>query len=198
MSKLKYLAKILGLVGLVAGLLLFLTGCFDLDQEIWVTEDPENSYSRATITTDSEEIYELMQGSMTEDYEDEELEFRVIEPEDPDGDRKFEIIVESKLEEGTLEVFPGNGTVVYEVTLLGDEEESEDDEMIRALFEDHTFKFVINLPKPIREAWWGRYDTEDRELVGPEYVDGNTFSIVLELEQAMLPEYSHLTLVTNR
>ena len=69
----KYYGRIIGLIVLLAGLSIFLTGCFDLDQEVWITADPENSYMRATITTTSEEIYNLLKESMSEEYREPKI-----------------------------------------------------------------------------------------------------------------------------
>jgi hypothetical protein len=192
----RYYVRAPGLVLLLAGLTIFLTGCFDLDQEVWITTDPENSYMRATITTTSEEIYNLLKESMSEEYEDGEVDFRVNESEDPEGETKFEIWVETELEEDTLEVLPQNGTVAYELKLLGEEEETE--EMSEALFEEHYFKFALYTPKPIKNSWWGKYDAEERTPVDPEFVEGNKFSLELELQEAMSPDYAYVTVVTER
>jgi len=191
-----YYLRALGLVLLLTGLTIFLTGCFDLDQEVWITANPENSYMRATITTTSEEIYNLLKDSMSKDYEENEVDFRVIEYEDSEGETKFEIWVESELEEDTLEVFPQNGTLAYEVKLLGEEEETE--EMSETLFEEHYFKFALYTPKPIKNSWWGKYDAEEKTPVNPEFVEENKFSLELELQEAMSPDYAYVTVVTER
>ena len=188
-----YSLRALGLVLLLTGLTIFLSGCFDLDQEVWITADPENSYSRATITTHSEELYSFLKDSMSEQYEEDEVDFRVIESEDPEGETRFEIWIEKELEEDSIGVFAQNGTVAYELKLLGEEEEM--DEMSETLFEGHYFKFALYTPKPIRNSWWGKYDVEEKMPVNPEFVEGNKFSIELELQEAMSPDYAYVTVV---
>jgi len=191
-----YYLRALGSVLLLTGLTIFLTGCFDLDQEVWITADPENSYSRATITTHSEELYSFLKDSMSEQYEEDEVDFRVIESEDPEGETRFEIWIEKELEEDSIGVFAQNGTVAYELKLLGEEEEM--DEMSETLFEGHYFKFALYTPKPIRNSWWGKYDAEEKTPVNPEFVEGNKFSLELELQEAMSPYYAYVTVVTER
>ena len=191
-----YSLRALGLVLLLTGLTIFLSGCFDLDQEVWITADPENSYSRATITTHSEELYSFLKDSMSEQYEEDEVDFRVIESEDPEGETRFEIWIEKELEEDSIGVFAQNGTVAYELKLLGEEEEM--DEMSETLFEGHYFKFALYTPKPIRNSWWGKYDAEEKTPVNPEFVEGNKFSLELELQEAMSPYYAYVTVVTER
>jgi hypothetical protein len=192
----RYYVRAPGLVLLLAGLTIFLTGCFDLDQEVWITADPENSYSRATITTTSEELYEFLKDSMSEEYEEDEVEFRVIESKDPEGEVEFEIWIETELEEDSVGVFAQNGTVAYELKLLGEEEEM--DEMSETLFEGHYFKFTLYTPKPIKNSWWGKYYAEERTPVDPELVEGNKLSLELELQEAMSPDYAYVTVVTER
>jgi len=201
MTRLNNYLRIIGLIGLLLGLTLFLSGCFDLYQEVWIASDPEESRMKGTITTTSEEIYDLLKDMTSSEYEEDELEFRIVEPDSPEGEKKFEIIVESQLEEGMLEVFPQTGSfVAYQVELLGEEDEDGDemDEIARSLFEEHSFEFFLSTPKPIIDAWWGRYDVEERRRVDSGLIQGTTFSVELALEEAMTPDYGYVTVVTER
>ena len=198
MSKLNKPLRLIVLASLVVGLTLFLTGCFDLEQQVWITSDPDNSFMEATITTSSEEVYDLLKDSTAGEFEEDEIEFIVLKPDSPEEDKKFRIVIESPLEEDTLEIFPQNGSVAYELELLSEEGEGEMDEISRSLFEEHSFKFVLHLPKSIRDAWWGRYDTDDRRPVNPEYIQGNKFAVELDMEEAFSENFAYLTVVTKR
>ena len=198
MSKLNKPSRFIVLASLVVGLTLFITGCFDLEQQVWITSNPDNSFMEASITTTSEEVYNLLKDSMAREFEEDEIEFLVLESDSPEEDEKFRILIESPLEEDTLEVFPQNGSVAYEIELLSEEGEGEMDEISRSLFEEHSFKFVLHLPKSILDAWWGKYDTDDRSPVNPEYIQGNKFAVELDMEEAFSENFAYLTVVAKR
>ncbi len=123
----------------------------------------------------------------------------MIEREAPGKGTEFEVTVESNLKENTLEAFLRNGTIAYEIKLLGEEEEDEEmDDISLVMYEEHPFRFALNLPKPIVDAWWGRYDTEDRRHVDPKYIQNDRFAIELAMEEAIFPRFAYLTVVTKR
>ncbi len=200
MFKLKNSFRVTGLTVLVLALTLFLTGCFDIYQEIWVGIDPENSSMRATFTTTSEEIYEMMKASLTSDpeLEEGEVSFELLEPESPEEETKYKIIITTAPEEeNTIFAFPYNGGTAYEISLLSEEDRSGIDETTRSLFEGHTYRVDINFPRPITEAWWGRANAEVKDFVEEGLISEKKFSLKTDLLTAFTEDFAYLTVVTE-
>lgn len=197
MYKLKSSLRIVGLLVLLFTLVLFLTGCFDVYQEVWIGADPADTTMRATFTMYSEEIFEMLKGAIMADPERGEVSFEVIEPEDPEGETIYRIIQVVPPEEGMIHTFPYNGGTAYEMTLLSQEADTEVDETTREMFEGHTYEVEIHFPNKISEAWWGKVGAEDKLVIEKDAIEDKSFHFASDLLTAMEEEFSYLTVVTK-
>ncbi len=195
MFKFKKPLRAAGFSLLLLTLVFFLTGCFDVYQEIWIGTDPEESTMRATFTTYSEEIFEMMKTAITADPEGGDVSFETVEAEEPEGETAYRIIQVVPPEEGMIFTFPYNGGMAYEMRLLSEEGDEEIDETTRELFEGHTYEVELHFPKPITDVWWGRVDSEAKTPVEEAIIEGNDFYFKTDLLEAMKQEFAYLTVV---
>jgi len=158
---------------------LFTAGCVDMDVVIKIEDESGSGEVLLTLTTDSEESFEVLKDSFIEDSEyAEEEQDQVQTSIDEEG--RYSLVVRDELSEGGFQVEVEGSRVVYTLEdivldlggIIADEKIDE----IVASCEGYYFSLRVDLPYSIQRAWW--IDSENQKIgeVAVDHINDQSFS----------------------
>ena len=157
---------------------LFTAGCVDMDVVIKIEDESGSGEVLLTLTTDSEESFEVLKDSFIEDSEDAEEEQDQVQTS-IDEEGRYSLVVRDELSEGGFQVEVEGSHVVYTLEdivldlggIIADEKIDE----IVASCEGYCFSLRVNLPYSIQRAWW--IDSENQKIgeVAVDHINDQSF-----------------------
>ena len=183
------------LVVLVA-LSLFLSGCVDIEKiftsgcvgvDVVMTIEGSNDEGDVllTISTDSEESFEVLKASFLEDSEDEE-EQEHVQTNINEEEGKYSLTIRDELSEGNFQIEIEGSRVVYTLEDIvldlgaGIAEEKRDE--VIASCDGYYFSFRVDLPNEVKKAWWIDSENKKIEEVAVDHINYRSFSFKIPMD----------------
>lgn len=168
---------------------LFTAGCVDMDVDMKIEDNEDSGEFMLTISTDSEEVFEVITSSFPEDSEDGEEEQDQPQTVINEEEGLYSVIIQDELSEEDFTIETEGSRVVYTIEDivfdLGEIIAEEKRDEIIASCEGYYYNFSIDLPNRIQKAWWINSENEKIEEVGSDDLNGKSFSFEIPMATVM-------------
>ncbi len=168
---------------------LFTAGCVDMDVVMKIEDSEGGGESLITISTDSEEAFEVLKASFLEDSEDDDEEQDQPETVIDEEEGVYSVIIQDELSEESFDIETEGSRAVYtleDVVLdLGEMIAEEKREEIIASCEGYYYSFRVDLPNRIQKAWWINQKNKKIEEVTVDAINDQSFSLKIPMTTVM-------------
>ena len=168
---------------------LFTAGCVDMDVVMKIEDNEDSGEFMLTISTDSEEVFEVITSSFPEDCEDDEEEQDQPQTVINEEEGIYSVIIQDELSEEDFNIETEGSRVVYTIEDivfdLGEIIAEEKRDEIIASCEGYYYSFSIDLPNRIQKAWWINLENEKIEELGTDNLNGKSFRFEIPMATVM-------------
>lgn len=188
-EKARFISKFGLLLVVLVSLSFFLTGCVDMDVVMEIEDNDDSGDFMLTISTDSEEAFDVITSSFPEDSEDDEEEQDQPKTVVNEEEGVYSVVIQDELSEEGFNIETEGSRVVYTIEDivfdLGEIIAEEKRDEIIASCEGYYYSFRIDLPNRIQQAWWINLENEKIEEVGSDNLNGKSFSFEIPMATVM-------------
>ncbi|MEF8726474.1 MAG: hypothetical protein V5A83_06010, partial [Candidatus Bipolaricaulota bacterium] len=169
---------------------LFTAGCIDMNLVMKIEGNEDRGDFMLTISTDSEEAFEVIKSSFVEDSDDEEEEEQdQVQTSINEEEGVYSVMIQDELSDEDFHIETESSRVVYTlediVFDLGEVIAEEKRDEIVASCEGYCYSFSINIPNRIKKAWWIDLENEKIEEVESDNLNGRKFRFEIPMATVM-------------